>query len=94
MHSILDMLRGPALGVVFMIILLAGVIVVTAFAALVAQVGLLLRLCPQGSQPVAERQNAEPTSDATYPSQRSPKRSVRESDEGEVVDADWWYETQ
>ncbi len=94
MHSILDILRGPALGVIFMIIVLAGVIVVTAFAALVAQFGLLLRLRPRGSQPVAERQSAESTSDSTSPSQRSPKRSVREPDEGEVVDADWWYETQ
>ena len=37
MNSILDILRGPALGVVVMIFALAGVIVITAFAALVAQ---------------------------------------------------------
>ncbi len=47
MKEILEALRGPALGVILMIILLAGVVVVTAFAALIAQVGLLLRLRPQ-----------------------------------------------
>jgi hypothetical protein len=47
MKEILEALRGPALGVVFMIILFGGVVVITAFAALIAQVGLLLRLRPQ-----------------------------------------------
>jgi hypothetical protein len=46
MSQLIDLLRGPALGVVFMILLLAGVIIVTAFAALIAQLSLLLRLKP------------------------------------------------
>jgi hypothetical protein len=59
MKEIVEALRGPALGVVFMIILLGGVVVITAFAALIAQVGLLLRLRPQqiSNQPAeSERQ--------------------------------------
>jgi len=46
MSQLIDLLRGPVLGVVFMILLLAGVIIVTAFAALIAQLSLLLRLKP------------------------------------------------
>ena len=42
----MDLLRGPALGVIAMIILLAGVLLITAFAALIAQMSLLLRLKP------------------------------------------------
>jgi hypothetical protein len=44
MSELMDLLRGPALGVVFMIILLAGVLLITAFAALMAQMGLLFRM--------------------------------------------------
>ena len=47
MKEILEALRGPALGVVIMIILFGGVVVITSFAALIAQVGLLLRMRPQ-----------------------------------------------
>jgi len=46
MSEWMDLLRGPALGVIFMIFLLAGVIVISAGAALVAQTSLLLRLKP------------------------------------------------
>lgn len=46
MSEWMDLLRGPALGVIFMIFLLAGVIVICAGAALVAQTSLLLRLKP------------------------------------------------
>ena len=56
MNSILDILRGPALGVVIMIFALAGVIVITAFAALIAQVSLLLRLRPWQTQPAVKPQ--------------------------------------
>jgi hypothetical protein len=59
MKEILEALRGPALGVVIMIILFGGVVVITAFAALIAQVGLLLRLRPQqvaSTQTESERQ--------------------------------------
>ena len=92
MNSILDILRGPALGVVVMIFALAGVIVITAFAALIAQVSLLLRLRPWQAQPAAKPQ-AVPDSPISYSTSRSPKRSVREQEEEEVIDAEWWYET-
>jgi hypothetical protein len=46
MSHLMDLLRGPALGVIVMIILLAGAIIITAFAALIAQMSLLLRLRP------------------------------------------------
>jgi hypothetical protein len=46
MSQLMDLLRGPALGVIVMIILLAGAIIITAFAALIAQMSLLLRLRP------------------------------------------------
>jgi hypothetical protein len=90
MHSVLDILRGPALGVIFVIMALAGVVVVTAFAALIAQVGLLIRLRPWQQQAVAKAQH-EPEASHRYSPQRSPSRSVRELEEIEVVDADWWY---
>lgn len=91
MNSILDILRGPALGVVVMIFALAGVIVITAFAALIAQVSLLLRLRPWQAQSAAKPQ-AVPDSPISYSTSRSPKRSVREQEEEDVIDAEWWYE--
>ena len=92
MNSILDILRGPALGVIFMIFAFAGVIVITAFAALIAQVSLLMRLRPWQAQPAAKAQ-AVPDSPLSYATSRSPKRSVHEQEEGDVIDAEWWYET-
>lgn len=89
MHSLLDILRGPALGVVLMIIALAGVIVVTAFAALIAQVGLLIRLRPWQPQPVTKPQVAADNRQASYSARRSPSYSVREPDESEIIDTDW-----
>ncbi len=87
MHSLLDILRGPALGVVLMIFALAGVIVITAFAALIAQVGLLMRLRPWQPQPVAKPQaDNRPVS---YSIRRSLRHSVREPDEYEAIDPDW-----
>ena len=47
MKEIVEGLRGPALGVVVLIIILAGTIVTAAFAALIAQMGLLMRLRSQ-----------------------------------------------
>jgi hypothetical protein len=46
MSQLMDLLRGPALGVILMIILLVGVLIITAFAALIAQMSLLIRLRP------------------------------------------------
>jgi hypothetical protein len=81
------------LGVIFVIIALAGVVVVTAFAALIAQVSLLLRLRPWQPQAVTKAQT-EPEAPHSYDPQRSPSRSVREHEESDVVDADWWYMPQ
>ena len=93
MHSLLDILRGPALGVVLMIIVLAGMIVVTAFASLIAQVGLLMRLRPWQPQPVAKPQAADKlpidNRSASYSTRRSPRHSVREPDEYDAIDPDW-----
>jgi hypothetical protein len=75
-----------------MIFALAGVIVITAFAALIAQVSLLLRLRPWQAQPAVKPQ-AVPDSPLSYSTSRSPKRSVHEQEEGDVIDAEWWYET-
>ena len=44
MSQWMELLRGPVLGVIVMIILMAGVLIITAFAALMAQMGLLFRL--------------------------------------------------
>ena len=46
MSSMMELLRAPALGMVVMIIILGGAILISALAALVAQVSLLLRLKP------------------------------------------------
>ena len=103
MSQLMDLLRGPALGVVFMIFLLAGVIIVTAFAALIAQMSLLLRLKPWN---ISEKSFAGQVSDerstekstpqrATAPGrQRSPQVVVIEPNSNEVVDAIWWQEVQ
>jgi hypothetical protein len=67
MKELLEGLRGPALGLAIMIIGLAGIIVTAAFAALVAQMGLLLRLRPH--------ENQQSRSETTLPN-RHPSRSV------------------
>ncbi len=46
MSQVMGLLRGPALVVIAMIILLAGFILFTAFAALIAQMALLFKLKP------------------------------------------------
>ena len=103
MSQLMDLLRGPALGVVFMIFLLAGVIIVTAFAALIAQMSLLLRLKPWNTseksftgQASDERSTVKSTPQrATAPDrQRSPQMVVIEPNSNEVVDAIWWQEVQ
>ena len=71
MKEILEALRGPALGVVIMIILFGGVVVITAFAALIAQVGLLLRLRPQQVvNPQAESERQRETLSQRYQARR------------------------
>ena len=76
MSEILEVLRGPVLGLIFVIIALAGIIVTAAFAALIAQMGLLLRMRTREPQPQPAR-----TRSITYrmpagtPVVRSPRRS-------------------
>ncbi|GAP13196.1 hypothetical protein LARV_00947 [Longilinea arvoryzae] len=78
MNEILDVFRGPVLSLIFVIIALAGIIVTAAFAALIAQMGLLLRIRTREPQPQPSR-----TRSITYrmpagaPVVRSPKHSVR-----------------
>lgn len=89
MNSLLDIMRGPALGVVIMIIALAGIIVVTAFAALIAQVGLLMRLRPWQPQPAVKAQAVTERQPGSRPTRRSPSYSVHEPDESEAIDPAW-----
>jgi hypothetical protein len=80
MIEILEVFRGPVLGLIFVIIALAGIIVTAAFAALIAQMGLLLRMRTREPQPQPVR-----TRSITYSMPagafvvRSPKHSVRET---------------
>jgi hypothetical protein len=94
MKEIVEGLRGPALGVVFVIVALAGTIVVAAFAALVAQMSLLLRLRSRETNPntqtnngyrVAESRQSPPS--AHYPSSKDPGF---EQTGAEVVEGVWW----
>ena len=80
MSEILEVFRGPVLGLIFVIIALAGIIVTAAFAALIAQMGLLLRMRTREPQTQPSR-----TRSITYrmsagaPVVRTPKHSVRET---------------
>jgi hypothetical protein len=106
----MDLLRGPAMGVVFMIFLFAGVILITASAALVAQVGLVLRLKPwhapeQGGHQRGPDQPEKMATEQPYAGnahqrapftdgQTSPQMAVSEQHAGEVIDAEWWQEVR
>lgn len=80
MSEILEVFRGPVLGLIFVIIALAGIIVTAAFAALIAQMGLLLRMRTQEpqSQPVRTRSITYRMPAGAFVV-RSPKHSVRET---------------
>ena len=97
MVQLMDLLRGPALGVIVMIILLAGVLIITAFAALIAQMSFLFRLRPWNTsekrsetgkgdtpqEPYEQRSAAYETQRASSPDrQRSPSEHPRR---GQVV---------
>lgn len=94
MKEIVEGLRGPMFGVVFVIIALAGTIVVAAFAALVAQMSLLLRLRPRESTNRAPTNEGYRVSETQRPysarTSRSPKDSALEQDTEEIVDGIWW----
>ena len=62
----MDLLRGPALGVIVMIILMAGVLIITAFAALIAQMSLLFRLRPWNPSEKRSETGKEGTSQEAY----------------------------
>ena len=105
MSQLMDLLRGPALGVISMIILMAGVLIITAFAALIAQMSLLFRLKPWNTsekrsetgkegypqESYEQRSSARENQQASSQSrQRSPQVVVVEPNTNEVVDAIWW----
>jgi hypothetical protein len=80
MSELMDLLRGPALGVVFMIILLAGVLLITAFAALMAQMGLLFRMKPWNtSETFPKNQGSETGSGTRQPGPYGVSSSVRDN---------------
>ena len=84
MSQLMDLLRGPALGVIVMIILLAGAIIITAFAALIAQMSLLFRLKPWNtSEKHNERMGSETgkgnTTQEPYEQRSSAQETQRES---------------
>lgn len=80
MSEILEVFRGPVLGLIFVVFALAGIIVTAAFAALVAQMGLLLRTRtrePQ-SQPARSR-SITYRMPAGTPVVRTPRHSAGEA---------------
>ena len=86
MSEILEVLRGPVLGLIFMIFALAGIIVTAAFAALIAQMGLLLRMLTREPQPQPARtRSIAYRMPAGRPIVRPPRRSIRESGNGPSV---------
>jgi hypothetical protein len=101
MSQLMNLVRGPALGVVVMILLLAGVLIVTAFAALIAQMSLQLRLKPWNT---SDKSSSRETSDEQGTVKGKPQRAtgsehqdspqvvVIEPNVSEVVDAVWWQE--
>ena len=105
MSQLMDLLRGPALGVIVMIILMAGVLIITAFAALIAQMSLLFRLRPWNTSEKRSEKGNEAYPQETFGHrsttredqrassphrQRSPQVVVVEPNTNEVVDAIWW----
>ena len=66
MSQLMDLLRGPALGVISMIILMAGVLIITAFAALIAQMSLLFRLRPWNTSEKRSETGKEGTPQEAY----------------------------
>ncbi|HWR66456.1 MAG TPA: hypothetical protein VN364_10080 [Bellilinea sp.] len=105
MSQLMDLLRGPALGVIVMIILMAGVLIITAFAALIAQMSLLFRLRPWNTSEKRSETGKEGYPQETFEQrtatredqrassphrQRSPQVVVVEPNANEVVDAIWW----
>jgi hypothetical protein len=92
MSQIMDLLRGPAFGVVFMIILLAGVIIVTAFAALIAQMSLLLRMKPwNASEKGSQGQASEERSSEKAALSVQPLPNVNAHHRNIPEEGRWWF---
>lgn len=91
MSTWMDVLREPALGMVFAIFLLAVIITVTAFATLIAQMSLWLRM---KSFPAAERSSNGPSASRFSPASARPASQlmIPEPAPIEIVDADGWRE--
>lgn len=97
MSQLMDLLRGPVLGVIVMILLMAGVLIIAAFAALLAQMSLLFRLRPwnsteRGADPGKEGADERHASACeSAPLQHCPPpRVVLEPKVNEGLDADGW----
>lgn len=93
MSQVMDVLRGPVLGVIFMIILMAGVILVAAFAALVAQFGLLLRwrTLPVPNREPDQASRTEPVERTrSGKSHSTPQVVAVDPVPDNPIDADWW----
>jgi hypothetical protein len=103
MSELMDLLRGPALGVIVMIILLAGVLLITAFAALMAQMGLLFRMKSWNTSEKQSQGQGSGTGNGTRqpgpygfsasvrdnPQSSTTQVVVLEPEANEVVDAVW-----
>jgi hypothetical protein len=96
MNGFLEGLRGPILGVIMAIFILAGTIIVAAFAALVAQMSLLLRLRPRENAQQTPMSYSDQPAQARQPVRsngyRSPRIAVVERSNEDVIDAVWWQE--
>ena len=80
MSQVMDLLRGPALVVIVMIILLAGGLLFTAFAAVIAQRTLLFKLKPWN----ASQKHPEWTGSETGKGQPSQEQYERYSSANET----------
>jgi hypothetical protein len=103
MSELMDLLRGPALGVIVMILLLAGVLLITAFAALMAQMGLLVRMRSWNTSEKQSQGQGSGSGNGTRqqgsygfsasgrdnPQSSATQVVVLEPDANEVVDAVW-----
>ena len=98
MIGFLEGLRGPILGVIVVIFILAGTIIVAAFAALVAQMSLLLRLRPRENAQQAQTSVSNQPAQARQPVKsnlyRSPQKAVGERSNEDVIDGVWWQEAR
>ena len=105
MTYVLQLLRGPALIVIAMIIFLAGIVVVAALVGLAAQMGLLLKLgrlknigrvqFPQNSWGNHSSIHMDALGRPSSASRLNPSLKMPvEGKDFEVVDAVWWQEPQ